>query len=135
MFKLYINYFFSLFRINLDVSEGELLAVVGPVGCGKSSLISAILGEMEKLQGRVNVRVSFGICVQVTSACNFCGRNLLRRQPSGIMILGTDTNEASNERRYQQYDADKCQMGIVIERPYGAYNRHHVTSYNGSSNS
>ena len=39
------------------------MAVVGPVGCGKSSLLSALLGEMEKLDGNVNVRVSwfFGI--------------------------------------------------------------------------
>ncbi len=49
----------SIFRINLEVQENELVAVVGPVGCGKSSLISAILGEMERLQGRVNVRVGF----------------------------------------------------------------------------
>ena len=45
--------------INLEVTEGELLAVVGPVGAGKSSLISAVLGEMEKLQGKVNIRVRF----------------------------------------------------------------------------
>ena len=51
--------FFSIFHysINLEVTEGELLAVVGPVGAGKSSLISAVLGEMEKLQGKVNIRV------------------------------------------------------------------------------
>jgi len=40
------------------VSEGELIAVVGTVGSGKSSLISALLGEMDKLQGKVNVKVS-----------------------------------------------------------------------------
>ena len=34
------------------------MAVVGRVGEGKSSLISAILGEMEKISGHVNVKVS-----------------------------------------------------------------------------
>ncbi len=59
--------FWLCFRVDLDISEGELLAVVGPVGCGKSSLISAILGEMEKLQGMVNVRVSdFSITVSLS---------------------------------------------------------------------
>ena len=48
-----------LLRINLKVQQGQLVAVVGQVGAGKSSLLSAILGEMEKLQGRVTVRVSF----------------------------------------------------------------------------
>ena len=34
------------------------MAVVGKVGSGKSSLISALLGEMELVEGHVNVRVS-----------------------------------------------------------------------------
>ena len=35
------------------------MAVVGAVGSGKSSLIQAILGEMEVVTGSVNVKVSF----------------------------------------------------------------------------
>ena len=35
------------------------MAVVGAVGSGKSSLIQAILGEMEVVAGSVNVKVSF----------------------------------------------------------------------------
>jgi ATP-binding cassette, subfamily C (CFTR/MRP), member 1 len=45
----------TLKSINLRVPKGNLVAVVGSVGSGKSSLISAILGEMEKVQGTVNV--------------------------------------------------------------------------------
>ena len=33
------------------------MAVVGPVGSGKSSLLSALLGETEKLDGIVAVQV------------------------------------------------------------------------------
>uniref|UniRef100_A0A671VQA5 ATP-binding cassette, sub-family C (CFTR/MRP), member 3 n=1 Tax=Sparus aurata TaxID=8175 RepID=A0A671VQA5_SPAAU len=47
-----------LHNINVMVPQGSLLAVVGHVGCGKSSLISALLGEMEKLEGDVSVRGS-----------------------------------------------------------------------------
>ena len=43
--------------INVMVPQGSLLAVVGHVGCGKSSLISALLGEMEKVEGDVSIRV------------------------------------------------------------------------------
>ncbi|XP_069492526.1 multidrug resistance-associated protein 1-like isoform X4 [Ambystoma mexicanum] len=39
--------------LNMKISEGSLVAVVGQVGSGKSSLLSAILGEMEKLEGTV----------------------------------------------------------------------------------
>ncbi|XP_070707853.1 ATP-binding cassette sub-family C member 3 isoform X2 [Pempheris klunzingeri] len=48
----------ALHNINVIVPQGSLLAVVGHVGCGKSSLISALLGEMEKLEGEVSVRGS-----------------------------------------------------------------------------
>ncbi|XP_051926934.1 ATP-binding cassette sub-family C member 3-like isoform X3 [Hippocampus zosterae] len=47
-----------LHDINVLVPHGSLLAVVGHVGCGKSSLISALLGEMEKLEGDVSIRGS-----------------------------------------------------------------------------
>lgn len=43
---------------------GELLAVVGRVGSGKSSLLSAILGEMTKIEGSVTVRGSVAFCNQ-----------------------------------------------------------------------
>lgn len=46
-----------LASINLKIPEGMLIAVVGQVGSGKSSLVSALLGEMNKLEGTVNFRV------------------------------------------------------------------------------
>ncbi len=36
---------------------GELVAVVGTVGAGKSSLIQALLGEMDKIHGQVSIQV------------------------------------------------------------------------------
>uniref|UniRef100_A0A3Q2E358 ATP binding cassette subfamily C member 3 n=1 Tax=Cyprinodon variegatus TaxID=28743 RepID=A0A3Q2E358_CYPVA len=47
-----------LHNINVMVPQGSLVAVVGHVGCGKSSLISALLGDMEKQEGEVSVRGS-----------------------------------------------------------------------------
>ena len=45
-------------RVDLEVGAGELVAVVGAVGAGKSSLIQALLGEMDKTHGHVSVKVS-----------------------------------------------------------------------------
>ncbi|XP_049916465.1 ATP-binding cassette sub-family C member 3 isoform X4 [Epinephelus moara] len=47
-----------LHNINMMVPQGSLMAVVGHVGCGKSSLISALLGEVEKLEGEVSIQGS-----------------------------------------------------------------------------
>ena len=48
----------TLSRVNLDVNSGSLTAVVGTVGSGKSSLVSALLGEMEIPAGHVCVEPS-----------------------------------------------------------------------------
>ena len=45
----------TLKNINMTVKKGNLTAIVGSVGCGKTSLVSAFLGEMEKIKGKVNV--------------------------------------------------------------------------------
>ncbi|KAG2879496.1 ABC transporter C family member 5, partial [Phytophthora cactorum] len=46
----------QLSQVNLTVKQGDLVIVHGSVGSGKSSLCSALLGEMDKLAGSVFVR-------------------------------------------------------------------------------
>ncbi|KAJ3168373.1 hypothetical protein HDU87_001172 [Geranomyces variabilis] len=54
-----------LFRdLNLNIRKGLLTAVVGPVGTGKSSLFSAIIGEMTQLTGNVRIHGNLGFCQQ-----------------------------------------------------------------------
>ncbi|XP_057563438.1 ATP-binding cassette sub-family C member 4-like [Hippopotamus amphibius kiboko] len=45
----------TLQGLSFTVRPGELLAVIGPVGAGKSSLLSAVLGELPPSQGLVSV--------------------------------------------------------------------------------
>lgn len=47
---------FVLRNISLNVKKSQLLGVCGMVGAGKSSLINAILGELEPTEGSVLVR-------------------------------------------------------------------------------
>ncbi|KAJ8525547.1 hypothetical protein ON010_g15568 [Phytophthora cinnamomi] len=44
-----------LTNVNITVKKGDFIVVHGPVGSGKSSLCSALLGEMEKTGGKVSV--------------------------------------------------------------------------------
>ncbi|KAJ9190310.1 hypothetical protein P3X46_001526 [Hevea brasiliensis] len=45
----------TLREVNLDVKWGQKIAICGPVGAGKSSLLYAILGEIPKISGTVDV--------------------------------------------------------------------------------
>ncbi|KAJ1523375.1 hypothetical protein ONE63_001242 [Megalurothrips usitatus] len=46
----------TLRHINLCVPRGELLAIIGPVGSGKSSMLQAVLGELATTAGSLDVR-------------------------------------------------------------------------------
>eukprot|EP00038_Savillea_parva_P030625 m.79033 g.79033 ORF g.79033 m.79033 type:complete len:1540 (+) comp9265_c0_seq4:864-5483(+) len=43
-------------NIDFEARAGQVTAVVGPVGSGKTSLMLSLLGEMEKMAGNVRVR-------------------------------------------------------------------------------
>uniref|UniRef100_A0AAY4E7T9 Canalicular multispecific organic anion transporter 1 n=1 Tax=Denticeps clupeoides TaxID=299321 RepID=A0AAY4E7T9_9TELE len=45
-------------NVSLEVKPGQLVAVVGAVGSGKSSLLSVLLGEMHNIKGHINVKGS-----------------------------------------------------------------------------
>lgn len=46
---------FSLEDINITVKKGQFIALVGEFGSGKTSILSAILGEMNCLKGNVAI--------------------------------------------------------------------------------
>ncbi|XP_078230310.1 ATP-binding cassette sub-family C member 3 isoform X3 [Callithrix jacchus] len=80
----------SLHSLDIQVPKGALVAVVGAVGCGKSSLVSALLGEMEKLEGEVHVKGSVAYVPQQAWI-----RNCTLQEN---VLFG----QALNPKRYQQ---------------------------------
>lgn len=41
--------------VSFDVSEGEILGIIGPNGCGKSTLFNCILGQLQPSEGEVKL--------------------------------------------------------------------------------
>ncbi|KAJ3057372.1 hypothetical protein HK097_008467 [Rhizophlyctis rosea] len=54
----------TLRNINLHIPRGTLTAVVGTVGSGKSSLLSALVGEMKRTSGHISFGGSMGYAPQ-----------------------------------------------------------------------
>lgn len=45
----------AIHHVSLDVAEGALTAVVGPNGAGKSTLLKAVIGEVRKVEGSIDL--------------------------------------------------------------------------------
>jgi ABC-type multidrug transport system fused ATPase/permease subunit len=83
-------------NIDLTVQKGSLVGVVGIVGSGKSSLLSALLGEMEHDCGQVAIQGSVAYVGQVA---------WIQNAPLKNNIL---FNSDLDEERYQQAIAACC---------------------------
>ena len=55
---------FELKQIDCKVPRGQLLAIVGAVGSGKTSLIQGLIGDMRKTEGSVRFGGSLAYCSQ-----------------------------------------------------------------------
>ncbi len=55
---------FQLSDISLTIPRGQLVAIVGAVGSGKSSLLQGLIGEMRKTDGSITFGGSIGYCPQ-----------------------------------------------------------------------
>uniref|UniRef100_A0A670ZSK9 ABC-type glutathione-S-conjugate transporter n=1 Tax=Pseudonaja textilis TaxID=8673 RepID=A0A670ZSK9_PSETE len=64
LFPIIFLYDILLYSITLEIAHGSLAAIVGSVGSGKSSLISAMLGEMENIKGNINIQGSMAYVPQ-----------------------------------------------------------------------
>ena len=55
---------FQIRDISMEIPRGLLVAVVGPVGSGKTSLLQGLIGEMRKTSGSITFGGSVGYCPQ-----------------------------------------------------------------------
>ena len=55
---------FRMSNVSLTIPKGQLVAVVGAVGSGKTSLLQGMIGEMRRTLGSVTFGASVGYCPQ-----------------------------------------------------------------------
>jgi len=55
---------FRVKETNLSIPRGQLIAIVGPVGTGKTSLLQGIIGEMRRTAGTVKFGGTVSYCPQ-----------------------------------------------------------------------
>ncbi|CCD69448.1 ABC-type glutathione-S-conjugate transporter [Caenorhabditis elegans] len=65
----------TLREISFKIQKGQLVAIVGKVGSGKSSLLHALLGEMNKLSGSVQINGNIAYVPQQAWIQNMSLRN------------------------------------------------------------
>ena len=76
---------FQVRDISMEIPGGILVAVVGPVGSGKTSLLQGLIGEMRKTSGSITFGGTVGYCPQSAwiqvgaSSCFFDSEWLIER--------------------------------------------------------
>ncbi|PYH40482.1 ATP-binding cassette transporter YOR1 [Aspergillus saccharolyticus JOP 1030-1] len=88
---------FQLKDMSFEISRGELIAVIGPVGSGKTSLLAALAGDMRQTTGTLRMGVTRGYCPQYAWVQNTTVRNNI--------LFGKEYDEA----RYNQV-IDACAL-------------------------
>ncbi|EAW25211.1 ATP-binding cassette transporter YOR1 [Aspergillus fischeri NRRL 181] len=81
---------FKLTDINFEVGRDELLAVIGTVGSGKSSLLGALAGDMRLTEGKVRMGATRSFCPQYAWIQNVSVRENI--------LFGSDYDEEFYDR-------------------------------------
>ncbi|KAF7899105.1 uncharacterized protein EAF01_008318 [Botrytis porri] len=91
-----------LHDINLEIRAGQHVAVIGPVGCGKSLLLQVILGEVEVEAGTIHVGgIGIGYCSQNPWLENVSApENAFRSAP--------------NDKSWENLVAESCELGGLL---------------------
>ena len=99
-------------RVNFRLYPGELVAVVGGVGCGKSSFLNAILGEVKVLSGTTLVTGSLAYFAQTPFIMNATVRDNI--------LFGHVDDDVIDEDLYQRA-LTSCALIHDIQElfPYG----------------
>ncbi|EDV31156.2 uncharacterized protein Dana_GF14689 [Drosophila ananassae] len=99
-------------NINMSLKRGQLVAVIGPVGSGKSSLVQAILGELPPEAGSVHVHSRYSYASQEPWLFNASVRdNILFGLPMDKYRYRTVIKKCALERDLELLNGDGTIVG------------------------
>ncbi|XP_016945207.3 probable multidrug resistance-associated protein lethal(2)03659 [Drosophila suzukii] len=99
-------------NINMSLRSGQLVAVIGPVGSGKSSLVQAILGELPPESGYVKVSGRYSYASQEPWLFNASVRdNILFGLPMNRQRYRTVLKKCALERDLELLHGDSTIVG------------------------
>ncbi|XP_049272511.1 ATP-binding cassette sub-family C member 2 [Rhipicephalus sanguineus] len=90
-------------NVSVNVSSGSIVGIVGSVGSGKSSLLSAVTGDMKRIGGTVALKGTIGVVCQRPHVFNMTIRDNI--------IFGGNVDES-----YYWKVLEACQIIRDIER-------------------
>ncbi|XP_071872524.1 ATP-binding cassette sub-family C member 4 isoform X1 [Bombus fervidus] len=94
----------TLEDVNLEIQKGKIYAIIGMVGAGKSSFLSAILGEIEVTGGHVKVNGSLSYAGQEAWVFGSTVRqNILFGQPYDRELYQKVVKACSLQRDFKQF--------------------------------
>lgn len=109
--------FWALRNISFSVQPGEILGIVGPNGCGKSTILQIAAGILQPSSGRVSIEGRIAALLELGAGFNpeFSGRENVFLNAE---IMGFSRKEA--ERAFPRI-RDFAEIGEFIDRPVKEY--------------
>ncbi|XP_017121302.1 probable multidrug resistance-associated protein lethal(2)03659 [Drosophila elegans] len=99
-------------NINISLKPPQLVAVIGPVGSGKSSLVQAILGELSAESGKLNVQGKISYASQEPWLFNASIRdNIIFGLPMDKHRYRTVVKKCALERDFELLQGDRTLVG------------------------
>jgi len=83
-------------NFSFNLLDGELVAIVGPSSCGKSTILSILCGLEKKSDGEIKINNDAKIGYMLQQDCLFNWRTILKNCLLGLEITG-DLNETSKQ--------------------------------------
>lgn len=95
-------------NINLEVKKGAKIAIVGPVGSGKTLLLKGLIGEVYKSHGRLSLSPA--------TSLSYCSQKPWLENMSAKKNLTQYGNEAYDSEFYRQLASD-CMLDDITQLP------------------